>query len=54
MIEEVKEWEMKKLWKEIKEFEKEISIKKGDRESTKDQEQTLALVLEIKRLKELK
>ena len=38
----------------MKEFEKEVDSKKGERESTKDQEQTLALLLEIKQLKELR
>lgn len=36
LINELKEWELKKLRKEVKEFEKEVEIKKGERESTKD------------------
>lgn len=54
LINELKEREFRKLRKEIKEFEKEVDLKKGEWESTKDQEQTLALLLEIKQLKELR
>ena len=45
---------MKKLKKEKEEFDKEVAQKKGERESTKEQEQALALVMEIKQLKDLR
>jgi len=36
LINDLKERELKKLRKEMKEFEKEVDSKKGERESTKD------------------
>lgn len=45
---------MKKLRKEIKEFEKEQSKLKNERESQKDRDDIETMIQEIKRLKDLR